>query len=132
MPLFNNLTKEAFNLKRLAYDRVELLCEDQVAFIVLNKADFVNLKVKFGETKGLADIAMQLATVNIVVLISESDVEEGVYHISVRTKNAYSSKNIAEVFGGGGHIKAAGCKIRDSLENVRRDVLDSVKKELYR
>lgn len=132
MPLFNNLTKEAFNLKRLAYDRVELLLNDEVAFIVLKQEDFIRLRVKMGETKGLSDIAMQLGSVNVVVLISESDVEEGVYHISIRTKNNYSAKNIAVEFGGGGHLKASGCKIKDNLENVRRCILEAVKKELDR
>ena len=132
MPLFNDLSKEAFNLKRLAYDRVELFDEDELALITLKKEDFVRLKVKFGETKGLSDIAMQIGSVKIVALISESDVEEGVYHISIRTKTDYSAKNIAEVFGGGGHLKAAGCKIKDSLESVRRCVLEAMKKEKNR
>jgi len=131
-PLFNNLTKEAFNLKRLAYDRVELLCEEKVAFIVLRREDFIRLKVKFGETKGLADIAMQIGSVSIVVLISESDIDEGVYHISIRTKGDYNAKNIASEFGGGGHLKASGCKIKDNIENIRRDILNAVKKELDR
>ena len=130
MPLFNNLTKEAFNLKRLAYDRVELLCEDKVAFIVIKKADFERLDVKFGETKGLVDVAMQIGSVKIIVLISESDIEEGVYHISIRTKDNYSAKDIASEFGGGGHQKASGCKIKDSIENVRRDIFKAVEKEL--
>ena len=132
MPLFNNLTKGAFFLKRLAYDRLELLLDDKVAFIVLKKEDFVRLRVKMGETKGLTDIGMQLGSVDVVVLISESDVEEGVYHISIRTKNKYSAKNIALEFGGGGHLKASGCKITDNLENVRRSILEAVKKELDR
>jgi len=132
MPLFNNLTQEAFNLKRLAYDRLELLLDNKVAFITLKREDFIRLRVKMGETKGLADIGMQLGSVEIVVLISESDVEEGVYHISIRTKHDYSAKNIAIEFGGGGHLKASGCKIKDNLENVRRDILQAVKKEISR
>ena len=132
MPLFNNLTQEAFNLKRLAYDRLELLLDNKVAFITLKREDFIRLRVKMGETKGLADIGMQLGSVEIVVLISESDVEEGVYHISIRTKHDYSAKNIAMEFGGGGHLKASGCKIKDNLENVRRDILQAVKKEISR
>ena len=132
VPLFNNLTKEAFNLKRLAYDRVELLSNDEVAFIVIKKEDFVRLKVKMGETKGLSDVALQIGSVKIVVLISESDIEEGVYHISIRTKGNYSAKNIANEFGGGGHLKASGCKIKDNLENVRRCIYEAVKKELGR
>ncbi len=132
MPLFNNLSKEAFNLKCLAYDRLELHGEDKIALISIKKEDFVRLKVRFGETKGLADIGMQIGSVKVVVLISESDVDEGAYHISIRTKGDYSAKNIAEEFGGGGHLKASGCKIRDSLENVRRSILEAAQREVNR
>ena len=130
VPLFNSMSPEAFNLKKLAYSRVELYYNNQVALIGLQAKDFVNLNAKFSETKGLTDIGMQIGSVNIVVLISEPPTEPGVFYLSIRSKGDYNSQRIAEEFGGGGHLKASGCKIIGDYEEVKKKTLEAVKKEL--
>ena len=132
VPLFNNLTLEAFNLKRLAHNRIEFFENNEIAIITLTPKDFRELNVAFDETKGLTDIAMQIGSVKIVALVSASDQEPDVYYVSLRTKGEYSAKNIAENFGGGGHLKASGCKIIDNVDNAKKQVLEAMKKELKR
>jgi len=130
VPLFKSLTKEAFELKKLAYSKVELYFNDKVAFTVFTAEDFKKLKVKMSETKGFADISMQLESVKVIILASEDILEPGVYHISIRTKDNYDASKIASVFGGGGHLKASGCKILGSIEEVKTQLLEAIKKEL--
>ena len=73
---------------------------------------------------------MQIGSVKLVALVSEGEQEPGVYYISFRSKDNYNAKNVAQEFGGGGHLKASGCKIIDSLANVKAKVLAALKKEL--
>jgi len=130
MPLFNSLSIESYNLRKLAYNRLKLYENDMVAIITLLADDFDELKVAFDETKGITDIGMQLNSVKIVVLITEDNRERGVYHMSFRTKDNYDARAIAEEFGGGGHLKASGCKVADSLDHTLELVLKAVKKEI--
>lgn len=131
-PLFNSLCKESFELKRLAYQRVEFFNEDKIAMIVLEGKDFKNIGASFDDSKGLCDVALQIDSVKIVVLVSESDKEPGVYYFSIRTKDNYDAQKIATEFGGGGHIMASGGKIIDSLQNAKTMLLEASVRELDR
>lgn len=130
MPLFNSLSIESYNLRKLAYNRLKLYENDKVAVITLVADDFDELKVAFDETKGITDIGMQLKSVKIVALITEDNRERGVYHLSFRTKDNYDARAMAEEFGGGGHLKASGCKISESLDKTLEMVLKAIKKEI--
>ena len=132
VPLLSSLTVEAFNLRKLAHNRIEFFEDNQIAVMTLVAKDFKEIGVAFDETKGITDIAMQIGSVKIVALVSEGDQEPGVHYISFRTKGDYNAKRIAETFGGGGHLKASGCKIAEPLEVAKKYVLDALKEELHR
>ena len=49
-------------------------------------------------------------------------VDENFCRVSIRSKGIDVSK-VAMRFGGGGHIRAAGCTVRKSLAETKREVL---------
>lgn len=61
------------------------------------------------------------------VAIQFKQVEPEFTRISMRSKDTDVSE-IALLFGGGGHKKAAGCGIKANLEDAKKLVLDAVKK----
>ena len=127
-PLFNSKSFEEYDLWKRSINNTELLLDNKYALIVLTQDDFKATHTTMKDTKGLTDNALILESVKIVVLISQDD--DDVYHLSIRSKDSYSAKNIAEEFGGGGHLKAAGCKIPKPLEEVKALIYQAVKKEL--
>ena len=48
---------------------------------------------------------------------------EDVFKISVRTTEKLDAAAFCRQFGGGGHIRAAGCEIKGTLEEVREKLL---------
>ncbi len=54
---------------------------------------------------------------------------EGTIRISFRSKTVDVSR-LAFSFGGGGHIRAAGCAIIGKIEDIKKRVLDSAIKQL--
>ena len=48
------------------------------------------------------------------------------YKISVRTTDKLNASDFCKQFGGGGHIRAAGCEIQGKLEDVEKKLLDGV------
>lgn len=128
-PLFNSLTISAFDLKKLSLNKLELVCRGRAGIIILSKEDLESCSATFEDTKGLTDLPMQIAKVKCVVVATQSPYD-GIYYISVRTKDDYSSKNIASEFGGGGHIKAAGAKIDEEPKIIREKLIKAISKEL--
>jgi len=128
-PLFNNLTISAFELKKLSINKLELVLGNRAGIIVLSSDDLASCKASFEETKGLADIPMQIKKVKVVAVATQSPYD-GIYYISIRSKGELSAKDIASEFGGGGHQKASGCKIEDGPDVVREKLLKAIEKEL--
>ena len=77
-----------------------------------------------GET--VLNLLGQIQGVDYIVLMKEQKAEQ--IGLSIRSRKK-PINHIAEVLGGGGHERAAGAIVRDSLENVRAHILELFKEE---
>lgn len=87
---------------------------------------------EFGCTpKELDGIVNQLrVTKGIVVAVFLYENEDGSYKASFRVNGEFDAAEIAMIFGGGGHIKAAGCTIFDPIEEGISRILAEIEKRL--
>lgn len=127
--LFDVKTLNGIKLTSLVTQTIQLHLGGKVATMYLTK-DMLNESGATEDEAGeLVNIARDIENVEIGILIKEID--EGVYKISLRSKDYFDVKDIALKYGGGGHIKAAGCTIKNtSIENIIREVLDDIKLKL--
>ena len=78
---------------------------------------------------GLIDYVRSVDTVVVAALFEE--LPENKIRLSMRSKNDRIDVNkICGEFGGGGHPRAAGARIRGNLEEVRSKVLRRVSDEI--
>jgi phosphoesterase RecJ-like protein len=68
---------------------------------------------------------MSIDEVEIAVLFKEGD--EGT-KVSLRSKFDYDVRKLAELFGGGGHTKAAGLYLKKPIEEAKLIVLSTIEK----
>ena len=54
--------------------------------------------------------------------------EKNKYKASLRSKKYIDVSEIASLFGGGGHVRAAGFDVEGTLEQIIKDVLAQIKK----
>ncbi len=55
---------------------------------------------------------------------------DGTYKVSLRANGDFNVAEIACSFGGGGHVKAAGCTMDGQIENIINRLLDAIKVKL--
>lgn len=127
-PIFSSKTFSEFELTKLAYDRLKFYENNKIALMTIDKADFERLNISMDETHGLADIGTSLEDVQIMFMISEDTEQNDCYYVSIRSKGDVSSRQVAESFGGGGHINASGCKVFDTKQNLIDKLLVEGKK----
>jgi bifunctional oligoribonuclease and PAP phosphatase NrnA len=72
----------------------------------------------------VVDMGLAVHAVEVAVLFSET--REGKIRVSLRSKSSVNVSAIAERFGGGGHEKAAGFRMRGTLESVRERLLPAL------
>ena len=122
-PIFASKTFNEFELTKLAYDRLKFYENNRIALMDIDRTDFEKLNITMDETHGLADIGTSLEDVQIMFMISEDMVQDDCFYVSIRSKGDVSSRQVAESFGGGGHVNASGCKVFDTKENLIRKLL---------
>jgi phosphoesterase RecJ-like protein len=50
--------------------------------------------------------------------------------VSLRSKHGFNASQVAMNFGGGGHIKASGCKVRGTLAQAKLQLIEAVSSQM--
>ena len=102
---------------------------DRIASMALTNETKERLGIHPDEIDGLIDYVRCVDTVVVALFFEE--LAEGKIRLSARSKDDRVDVNkICSEFGGGGHPRAAGARIRGSLEEVRNKVLKRVSHEI--
>lgn len=104
--LFQNKSPDYMKLLTRTLSSMELLENGKLAVSVLNHDDFKD--IQDDDTDGLIEYLGMMETVSVYILIKQK--EKGQISASLRSKYNVDVAKIASSFGGGGHMRAAGCK----------------------
>src|SRR5207245_11254238 len=80
------------------------------------------------ESEGIIDTLNSIAGLELAILVKE--VSADLTKISVRSRGAVDAAALCAVFGGGGHIRAAGAEIGKPMEEAVRLVLTAAKEAI--
>lgn len=125
---FSEIHRTVFDNKK--FDRIKLygkaienmdLIGKEICIMTITKQMLSELGLN-GETdtSDIINIGMQIDTVETTALIKEAD--DGV-KVSLRSKSKVDVRKVAESFGGGGHVRAAGLKIENKTVDEARELL---------
>ena len=115
---YARLNREFFVLKsegRIRLDSrlmqsIRLSSDGKVALVYLPDAWMKELQVSSDEVDGVANLPMQIIGVEIGITCKQQS--DGSYRVSLRAGDTADVSAVAQQFGGGGHVKASGCTIR--------------------
>jgi phosphoesterase RecJ-like protein len=117
------------HLKILGIALMRMKAEGELAYSYLTLQDFVANNASEEDTEGIVDYMRKLSQVKIILFFKE---RSGDVKVSLRGKEGTNVKEIAERFGGGGHILASGCALKlpleDSITTVLKAVYDATEK----
>lgn len=100
----------------------------KVASICITKEMLKNNIISFNDVDGITSYTRDIEGVEVGILLKEK--KENEVKVSLRSKNYVDVSLIAQSFNGGGHVRAAGCTIYDSVENAKKQVLEAVLKTI--
>lgn len=90
--------------------------DERFAVIVVTKKAMEECGADNGMTEGFVDFPLNVDTVEVAASVME--VKQGQYKVSLRSKEYADVNKIAGAYGGGGHIRAAGCMLFGEIEEV--------------
>jgi phosphoesterase RecJ-like protein len=100
----------------------------KVASITIALKDLEETGAAPDEAEGFINYPRSIEGVEVAIAFKET--EPGKYKLSLRSKHYVDVAAIAQSFGGGGHIRAAGCKIDGDFATVREAILAKVLPQL--
>lgn len=121
-------TKSAFELSRIASNRLEFLEDGKIAYTYLTLEDYDKVNAVYGDHEGIVDMGRDVEGVEVSIFIRE--VRGKGLKASLRSNEKVNVDEIALLFGGGGHLKAAGFPINGDLEAVKEKIINEVKRYL--
>ena len=120
--LFGEQTPEKLRFLAQALSRIEYLQRDHIAYLELPFEDFEKHQVDPESSRDVVDMMMNVRNVEIAVVLRED--RNGRVKISVRSKGRFEVLSLAELWGGGGHLYAAGATVEGEPFRVLRKTLD--------
>lgn len=116
-----DVTPAVFALKTRVLSKAEFFEGGSIGYIHFNAEDFEETGTSISDTTGIINSIRQVEGVHIAASVTIAS--GGEYKVSFRTDERADANRIASVFGGGGHARAAGCRIFGSYEEVKEKVL---------
>ncbi len=126
---FMSKTKKTVMLEKYTLNNIEYYFDDKCALLILTKEALNEIQPEPTDIDGISSLARNFEGVEVSILIRPVG-DGSVYKISVRTGEGADACAIASGLGGGGHIRAAGCEVTGTLENVKKAILMEVENEL--
>lgn len=119
--LYEEVPLNSLRLIQAGLDNLQITPCGKVAWMTFNRQIMEELKAKDEHLEGVVNYAKTIKGVEVGILFRESG--DKLVKISFRSKSTVNVSDLAAKFGGGGHIRAAGCRYRESLENAVNKVV---------
>lgn len=131
---YADINRRMFTIKSLGRLRLEGLLAEQIesfaggrlTAITITKELIEKYGIAESEFEGLAGFPLQVEGAEVGAVIKER--EAGECRVSLRSAGNLNVSTICQIFGGGGHRRAAGCSIYASPAEAKQLITDAVLK----
>lgn len=126
--LYESKTMESTNLFIKTLATLKTHCDDKIATVKVSQNILQETSTSLNDTEGIVSFIRTIDPIEVSCLLKEIDSNE--IKISLRSKRYIDVASICEVFGGGGHIRAAGCTIYSDLDSAESKIVQEIMKTL--
>ena len=128
--VYGTFSRKSIELKRLAWRSLHVWKNRKVAEVTLTRDDFRAVRGSKADAEDIIEIPRSVAKNEIALFFYQIPDRTKETRCSIRTRGDWDATAIAAKFGGGGHLKAAGCTISAPLSSAKRQMRAAVKELL--
>ena len=122
--MFEIKSRERIAMERLVIENMEFFFNGKCAVLTVTEDMINSTGCDRADLDGITAISRQVEGVFIGVTVKEQ--ADGSFKVSVRTNEPYNAQAICAEFGGGGHIRAAGCSFKCPIDEVKDKLLKKI------
>lgn len=128
--LFDSKSMEVLAVEKAGFDTLKMYHDGKIAVVFFTYQMKQKLGVLDEHLETLIDVARSVEGVDVAVAIRQPNPEK-IFRVSTRSSNAVDVSAVCSYFGGGGHVRAAGCTVvADCIEHVADLVVEEIEKQL--
>ena len=120
--------RASFELSKLAMERMEFLEDNKISFTYITCEDEENVGAEEGSHEGIVEIGRDIEGIEVAIFLHQA--EDGAFKVSLRSNDYVNVSDVCLMFGGGGHARAAGCKISGEPNEIKEKIVKEIKKVL--
>ena len=125
--IYGEFSRKAIELKRIAWRSLHVWKNRKVAEVTLTRDDFRSVRGTKADAEDVIEIPRSVAKNEIALFFYQIPDRTKETRCSIRTRGIWDATVLAARFGGGGHVKAAGCTIKSPLAAAKRKMRAAVK-----
>ena len=133
---FSRIIEDSFNKKTFVQQKVLGFCREKAELFLdgrcictgITSEEMSRLGVTKQDLEGIVSQLRYTEGVEAAVFVYSRG--ENLYKVSMRSNSCLDVSSVCAVFGGGGHIRAAGCNMGGPVEEVIRRVVAEIEKRL--
>ena len=114
--LFRTNRVQRMQLLGIVLSRMQLYADGRFNISYLAYADLIAIGATSADCEGLIDSLRDIDTVEVACFLRES--QNGQIRVSMRSKHSFDVSAVSQIYGGGGHRRAAGCTLDCSLDDA--------------
>ena len=129
--IYGTFSSKAIGLKRIAWRSLHIWKNRKVAEVTLSRDDFRAVRGTKADAEDVIEIPRSVVRNEIALFFYQIPDRTKETRCSIRTRGDWDATVLAAKFGGGGHVKAAGCTINAPLAKAKR-MMRSAVKEMFK
>lgn len=122
--LFTLKSRKILEIEKLLNQNIKYFADGQLAITFITLKDLEKYNIKDNECDGIASIPIRIEGVNVGITLREKSPDN--YKVSVRTSEEVNANNVASIFEGGGHFRAAGFSIQGKIGELINEIANAV------
>ncbi len=124
---FKDISFAASKLLGKALSRIRSYHDGKIILLYVLKEDLDLFGLDDGATEGLVQYAVNVDSASVGISVCQY--AENTYKVSMRGKDS-NVRDICAEFGGGGHVRAAGCMVSGLFEDVVQKLVSAAERNL--
>ena len=122
--IYQNSSKEKVMLMKTALDTLEFFHNDSISCVSLTLEQMKDANAMEDDSEGIINLARDIECVEVAIFLKE--LEPGKIKVGLRSKKMIDVADVSLQFGGGGHVRAAGCTLYGTISEVKERILDAI------
>jgi phosphoesterase RecJ-like protein len=119
--LFATHTIEKVQFLSKVLGEIEYFGDGRIAVLKLHAKDLFDHNLNIDDSRDVIDMLMNINTLQAAALFREDDTNK--YKMSLRSNGAIEILGVAEAFGGGGHMYAAGASVEGEFSDLKKKIV---------